>query len=237
MITLYTFGPAFDLPDPSPFVTKALMLLKLAGLPFTEDRSGFRKAPKGKLPYIDDGGVIVADSTLIRFHIEKTYGFDFDKGLSKEQQATAWAVEKMCEDHLYWAMLDARWLDDANFAKGPALFFKRAPAPIRPFVIRMVRGKVRKSLAAHGIGRHSQAEIDDLARRDIEALATLLGDKPCLLSQEPTGVDATAFAFIAGSLCKRFETKLRTAAEAHANLVAYRDRMLARFFPDFRKSA
>src|ERR1700736_1749990 len=111
MITLYTFGPAFDLPDPSPFVTKALMLLKLAGLPFTEDRSGFGKAPKGKLPYIDDGGVIVADSTLIRFHIEKTYGFDFDKGLSKEQQATAWAVEKMCEDHLYWAMLDARWLD------------------------------------------------------------------------------------------------------------------------------
>ena len=34
MITLYTFGPAFGLPDPSPFVTKAEMLLKLAGLPY-----------------------------------------------------------------------------------------------------------------------------------------------------------------------------------------------------------
>jgi len=33
MITLYSFGPAFGLPDPSPFVTKAATLLKMAGLP------------------------------------------------------------------------------------------------------------------------------------------------------------------------------------------------------------
>ena len=31
VITLYTFGPFFGLPDPSPFVMKAEMLLKLAG--------------------------------------------------------------------------------------------------------------------------------------------------------------------------------------------------------------
>ena len=34
MITLYSFGPMFGLPDASPFVTKAEMLLKLSGLPF-----------------------------------------------------------------------------------------------------------------------------------------------------------------------------------------------------------
>ena len=32
MITLATFGPAFGLPDPSPFVTKADVLLKISGL-------------------------------------------------------------------------------------------------------------------------------------------------------------------------------------------------------------
>ena len=64
MITLYTFGPAFGLPDPSPFVTKAEVLLKMAGLPYRMDTKGFRKAPKGKLPYIRDGEDIIADSTL-----------------------------------------------------------------------------------------------------------------------------------------------------------------------------
>jgi hypothetical protein len=80
MITLYTFGPYLGLPCGSPFVTKAMLLLKFAGLEFSEDRGGYRKAPKGKLPFLDDEGLIVA-ATFIRFHIEKKYDFDFDAGL------------------------------------------------------------------------------------------------------------------------------------------------------------
>ena len=39
MITLHTFGPAFGLPDPSPFATKGLVLLKMSGLPFKTERT------------------------------------------------------------------------------------------------------------------------------------------------------------------------------------------------------
>jgi hypothetical protein len=49
IITLYTFGPFFGLPDGSPFVTKTMLLLKFAGLEYSEDRGGYGKAPKGKL--------------------------------------------------------------------------------------------------------------------------------------------------------------------------------------------
>ena len=128
MITLYTFGPAFGLPDPSPFVTKVEVLLKMAGLAYRTDTTGFRQAPKGKLPYIDDDGEQVADSTLIRWHLENKYRIDFDKGLSTEQRAIAWAFEKMAEDNLYWVLVDARWVDEENFAKGPKNFFRKIPA-------------------------------------------------------------------------------------------------------------
>ena len=60
MITLYIFGPKFDLPDPSPFCMKALVLLKMAGLEFNTDTANLSKAPKGKAPYMDDDGTIVA---------------------------------------------------------------------------------------------------------------------------------------------------------------------------------
>jgi hypothetical protein len=43
MITLYIFGPYFGLPDGSPFVTKAMLLLKFAGLEFSEDRGGIAR--------------------------------------------------------------------------------------------------------------------------------------------------------------------------------------------------
>jgi len=113
MITLYSFGPGFGLPDPSPFVTKAEVLLKMAELPYRSDTTGFKKAPKGKLPYIDDGGEIISDSTFIRWHLERKYNIDFDRGLLAEQRSIAWAFEKMMEDHLYWAVVHARWMDEA----------------------------------------------------------------------------------------------------------------------------
>ena len=165
MITLYAFGPAFGLPDPSPFVTKAEMLLKLARLAYRVDTGGFRKAPKGKLPYIDDDGTIVADSSFIRLHLERKHGIDFDAGLTAERRAVAWAIEKMCEDHLYWAVVRDRWIDDANFAAGPAKFFEKVPAPVRPLVVAVIRRKVRSGLKAHGLGRHTPEEIAELARR------------------------------------------------------------------------
>src|SRR6185312_15995941 len=132
VITLYNFGPGFGLPDPSPFVTKVEVLLKMAKLPYRTDMTGFSKAPKGKLPYIEDDGAVVSDSTFIRWHIEQKYRIDFDQGLDASQKAIAWAFEKTVEDQLYWVMIDDRWMDDANFRWGPAKFFERLPAVIRP---------------------------------------------------------------------------------------------------------
>jgi hypothetical protein len=58
----------------------------------------------------------------------------------------------MCEEHLYWALVKARWLDDENFAKGPAQFFKNVPLPLRPIVERLVLRKLRKTLHLQGFG-------------------------------------------------------------------------------------
>lgn len=232
MITLYCFQPVPGLPDASPFVTKAMTLLKLAGLDYVEDRTGFSRAPKGKQPYISDDGEIIADSTFIRFHIEKAHSFDFDAHLTAEQRAIGWCVEKMCEEHLYWIIARMRWMDDANFERGPARFFDHAPAFARPFAKWYVRRRVAASLRAQGMGRHSAPEVDALGLRDVEALATLIGDKPYLFGDTPSGADATVFAFVASVLAPIAESAVRDAALAKPNLVDYRNRMLKAYFPN-----
>jgi len=231
-IVLHGFGRMFGLPDPSPFVTKAELLLKLAGLPYRLDTTGFRRAPKGKLPYIEDGGTIVADSTFIRWHLERRHGAEFDRGLSPRERGIAWALEKMLEEHLYFAILHERWMDDTNFARGPAHFFDTIPVPARPLVKAMVRRGVRRTLHGQGIGRHSREEIVTLAAAALRALADVLGDNDYLMGPAPCGADATAFAFAAGALCPPFEGGVRRAAESHPNLVAYEKRMRERFYPD-----
>jgi Glutathione S-transferase, C-terminal domain len=57
------------------------------------------------------------------------------------------------------------------------------------------------------------------------------------MGSEPSGIDATLFAFIAGALCPLFNTPLRTAAERYANLRRYVGRMTARYFPEFGEIA
>jgi len=231
MITLYTFGPGLGLPDPSPFVMKAEVLLKMAGLPYQTNTHGFRRAPKGKLPYIEGNGYTVADSTFIRWHLERQHGIDFDAGYGPLERAQAWAVEKMLEEHLYFALVHARWMIPANFERGPANFFKAVPAPLRPLIAALVRRKVRGMLRGQGIGRHSAEEIVELAKRDIDALAQILGDKPYLLGETPCGADATAYAFMAGALCPAVDSPIRTHVERHQNLRAYCERMRERFYP------
>ena len=233
MITLYTFGSNFGLPDPSPFGMKAEVQLKMAGLGYRLQHGGLPHAPKGKLPFIDDDGVIVADTVFIRAYLEKTYAIDFDKGLGAEQRAVAWAVERMMEDHLYWAMVHTRWTVDDNFAKGPAHFFDEVPEPMRDTVRSQARQGVTAVLHGQGTGRHSIEEIAELAARSFTALARIIGDKPYLTGDRPCGADASVFGLLAGVLTPLFDTPVRDAALAHGNLVAYADRMMARYYPQF----
>jgi len=235
MITLYTFGPFFGLPDPSPFVMKGEMLLKISGLSYETSTKGLAGAPKGKLPYIRDGETVVADTTLIRLYLEQKHGIDFDRGLSARDRGVGWAAEKMLEDHLYWIMIYWRWLNEPNYRKGPKNFFKRAPAIIRPLVEAMVLRRIRRNLHGHGLGRHSEAETTAMAARGIEALAQILGDNRYFLGATPSGADATVFAFVAGSLTPHFESPLRDKMLTMQNLVAYHDRMMKEFYPEFGK--
>jgi glutathione S-transferase len=96
---------------------------------------------------------------------------------------------------------------------------------------------VRKALHAHGIGRHSAEDIAWLGAGSINAIADFLGHKPYVMGNEPAGVDATMYAFVASALCQLFDTPLRTAAERHDNLKRYVGRMTARYYPELGEVA
>lgn len=232
MIILYGAGAAFGLPDASPYVMKTEAQLRMAGIPYEKRQAHPDESPKGQVPFIDDRGTWIADSTFIRMFVEKTYGVDFDEGLDGRGRAEAWATERMLENHLGWAVAYFRWLVPENFARGPAHFFDQAPPEIAGRLRKDALQEVRAALRANGIGRHSEPEIVELAMRSLSALSALLGDRPFLMGSRPCGADATALAMLAGLYTPVFPSELRTRAERLGNLVAYADRLMAQFFPD-----
>jgi len=232
MITLYGGGPMFGLPEASPYVTKTEVQLKLLGLPYKKERARPDQSPKGQVPFIDDDGARVADSHFIREHLEKKHGKELDAGLDPRQRAEAWAIERMLENHFGATTGYARWLIPENFAKGPAHFADGAPEEMRPKLREEMLSRVREAFRAVGVARHSEEEIVELGVRSLAALSVLLGDKRYLFGDRPAGVDATAFAMLAGLLTPFFDSPLRRRAEGFANLVAYTARMMRELYPE-----
>ncbi|HZZ61244.1 MAG TPA: glutathione S-transferase C-terminal domain-containing protein [Roseiarcus sp.] len=92
---------------------------------------------------------------------------------------------------------------------------------------------MRKTLRLQGLGRHDAASKLELARRDFLAVSDVLADKPFLFGAEPRGADASAGAFVIAALAKATMAPLRDAAESRPDLLAYGERMMMRYFPDF----
>jgi glutathione S-transferase len=233
MIILHGFGQGFGLPEISPFVTKTEVQLKMAGLAYRKERAMPPASPKGQLPYIDDNGQNIADSTFIRAHIERKYGFDFDAGLDRQQRAQAWAFERMIEHHVYWAMVGARWVDPENFAKGPTHFFDGAPEHVRDKLREDAQFRVAENYLLSGLGRHAPDDDVELAVRSLFALSVQLADKAYLMGDKPCGTDATAFGALAGILTPFFDSQLRERTQQFSNLTAYVDRMMLAYYPAF----
>lgn len=232
MITLYGFGPGFGLPEISPYVTKTEIQLMLAGLAYRRATAAPTDSPKGQLPFIEDDGETIADSTFIRAHLEAKYGVDLDAGLGGLDRAKAWAIERMVENHLGYASGYARWILPENFAKGPAQFVNAAPEAARPALRAEMLGRVTDAFRAQGVGRHAPDEVVELGARSLVALEQFLGDKLYLMGERPTGSDAIVFAHLAGLLTPFFDSPLRRRAERFETLTAYVDRMMARFYPN-----
>jgi glutathione S-transferase len=231
MIVLHQFPRAWGLVNASPFCVKIEAWLRLADLSYRiEPLDDPATAPKGKGPFIEDGGRRIGDSALIIEHLRQTRGVDPDAGLSPAERGIGRAVAIMLEEHLYFAVLYDRWVDDAGWSVVRDTFLGQLP----PVAQDAVRRHVRDRIEAQGMGVHAPEEIRALGVADIEALAAILGERDYLLGERPTSADCTAFAFVHNLLCPHFDGPLRRATLGHANLVAYEWRMRERLFPDFR---
>lgn len=234
MTILYGWGPMFGVQSPSPFVAKADIQMQMFDIPCERATADLDSVSKHKAPYVDDDGTIVQDSAFIRLYFEKKLGVDLDEGLTAEQRATAWAVERMLEDRLTPIIVHERWLEGDNFARGPAMFFMDVPEPMRAEVANGAREGVRANLYGQGIGRHTRDERLQLAQRDIAAVAALLGDKAFIMGSYPTAVDAVAYGVIAACTAPIFDSPLKDMVADHANLVAFLQRMEDRFYSELR---
>lgn len=231
MIKLFQFPRMFAIPNLSPFCSKMETWLRIAALEYeVVDTPDPRNGPRGKLPFIEDGDARIADTSLIIQHLKATREIDPDAALTESERATALLVQRTLEEH-YAFVLVYTHLFHEDGARHTRSRFDAVPALVRPFVARMVRGKVKDILWQQGLLRHSHEYIVEDAIRDWRAVLAVMGE-PFFFGETPTSIDATVFGTLASSILTPIETPIRAFLMTQPKAVAYAERMRARFFPE-----
>jgi glutathione S-transferase len=241
-IRLYGTCPAWGLPDVSTFVTKVDCYLRMVKLPYTLVSllgENFTRTlarwssgelpirPKGKFPYVEDRGTVVADSSFIIDYVKATYGDNLGEvTLTPEERGIALSMRRMVEEHLYWVIVYSCWMEDAVWEDYCRLAF----GPLAPTELMAIREGVRGDLYAQGLGRHTRSEVYEQGNADLSALSAYLGDKPYALGERPTELDATVYAFLARVLWCPYVSPLKTHASTLVNLERYCQRMHTRYY-------
>lgn len=233
VITLYQPPSAWGIPSLSPFCTKVETYLRMVDLPYRTRSADPRKTPKGKLPWIDDDGRVVADSSDIIDHLNARLGDPLDRNLDHAQRALAHLARRTVEEHLYWCLVYARWVEPGGYAFTRDAFAKLLPPVIGKLLVHQVlRKNLVGSLHSHGLGRHSRDDIYRRGCEDLTAIAVLLADQPYFLGAEPTSIDASLYAFTGGVWLHPADNPLKQHMAALPNLVAYSERMHRRYFDE-----
>jgi glutathione S-transferase len=226
----------FGIPNVSPFCCKLETWLRIAGIPFeVVDTPDPRKGPKGKVPFIEDDGVRIGDSTLIVDHLKRTRGVDPDARLDATERVTALLVQRTLEEHYAFVILYTHFMRPEGWTHLRAQF-DFLPAIVRPLVLRSVRGRMRRLLWLQGLLRHSDADIIESGLRDWRAVLAILDGKPFLFGEEPTGTDATVFGSLATSMFTPVQSPIRDFLWSQPAFVAYADNMFTRYFPELPRT-
>ncbi len=231
MIKLHGFGEYLGVKDTSPCVLKVKTYLQMAGVEY-EDKNGlesFKKAPRGLLPFIEDGDEIITDSYFIIEYLKKHYG-DLDAHLSSEQKAHSTFIQQSLDSFLYEALLTTRWQGD-NWPRIKEAFFSSLPLP--SILRRAIAQKTQKKIVCrlnHHMNKYSKEELMYLVDNLFASLSTLLGENNYLFNNKPSSLDAVCFAYLAQFILFEIKNPLSEKAESYPNLVAYCHHMEKEFF-------
>lgn len=223
MIKLYGFGPGFNITDLSPFVLKIDAYLRMAGIEY-ESITGIKnlaRAPKGKLPFITDGDTMIADTFFILDYLQKKYDYPIDGHLSAEHKALSGLLMKSLDENFYWCIVYSRWSSDGIWPIVKKEFFKDMPFPLKHIAPFIARRGIKAALVEHGMGRHSDDEIIQIANRTLTDLSVLLSDKKYFFGDSPSTFDAVAYAFLAQVTLSTLDNPLNQLARNFDNLVQF----------------
>lgn len=220
---LYGFGAGMGVLDPSPYVLKVMAYLNISGQAFDYigDAGNLQKAPRGKLPFMEDSGEVITDSFNIICHIDKQLDKTVDDHLTAEQRSLAYLLGRSLDEDYYWFLVYSRWVESDGWALMKQNIADGMPFPLSKIIPLVARPSVVKKAKLQGVAKRDTDEIYQLVDETLLAFNTLLGEKTFLLSDQVSSLDAVAYSYFAQQVYGSQTLRFNQLIEKYPKLVAY----------------
>lgn len=220
MPTLYSYPDLFGVADNNGFGLKVFAFMRMCGLSFEHrhilDTS---QAPRGQLPYLQDGDQSVGDSDAIIAYLTERYGLTLDRALSPGQTNLGLLVRRTLDD-LYWPMSWSRWRDERYWPAFRDALLATHP-DITPDSLEAAREYNRQRYHFQGIGRYLPEQIYARGIADLRVVADLIGGEGFVFGAQPTSTDAAIYGFVANIYYYEIDTPLRRYVLSRPDLVRH----------------
>ncbi|KAL7071095.1 hypothetical protein ACQ4LE_010013 [Meloidogyne hapla] len=228
------------IPNPSPFSLKLETWIRMNGLTYRNVSNELSKgSAKGQIPFIELNGRQFADSNQIIEHLRNHFKLSIDTKLNSLERAHLRAYTILIEESLfrcsqYYRSLDFGWLFTEKGMLSHAKGLKKVLA--QKFGAKKLQKALKNTVHVQGYGRHSPLEIDEIAKKDLIALSTLLGDKAFLFGSTPSTLDATLFGLLAQFTdTPSPQTIMSLLEKSTPNLLSFVQLIKRRYWPDWNE--
>jgi glutathione S-transferase len=220
MLTLYSYPDLFGVADNNPYGLKVYAFLKLCKLGFRHEHIlDTKDAPRGQLPYLQDGDETIGDSDAIISHLIARYALPIDDGLTASQRNTDHLIRRMLDD-LYWVMSYSRWKDERFWPLFRDALLRTHPG-ITEAALDAAQAYNFKRYQYQGIGRYERDEVYARGIADLRVLADLVPASGFMFGAKPSSCDAAIYGFIANIYFYEIGTPLKEFLLSWPNLVAH----------------
>ena len=224
MLTLFSYPELFGVADNNPYGLKVFAFLKLCDSSFHHEHIfDASKAPRGQLPYIDDGGTVVGDSDAIISYVIGRYQLDIDAGMTTEQRRVDLLVRRTLDD-LYWVMSYSRWRDPRFWPLFRDELLRTHPTLTHSGLEAAQRYNFER-YRYQGIGRFEPDQVYARGVADLQALSDSMGDGEFLFGSRMRSTDAGIYGFLANIHFYGIETPLKEFLTSRQNLVRHCERL------------
>jgi len=233
VVYLYQFHRSPTVPNLSPFCVKIETWLRVHKLAHEVIGSYFNRSQNGLVPFVEINGRQIADSQLILFELQKHFGIK--EAESPGRVGISRIVDRMIEGSTFYALQytricknTAQFLEKRNFGR-------EIPAILRTMAVPYFRNRLKTRIDSQGYGKFAEVDVEEILRRDIAALDSLLGDNKFYGGgDQPCTADVTVFGHLATCEYIAMDQPVKALiGREFPRVKAHIERMRKTFWPDW----